>query len=351
MSTVAPLPSSIRDLDHLEDLLSEPTPGAIAALESLPGDVLLLGAGGKMGPSLARMVRRAADAGGTTSAARRVIAVSRFSDGRLPQQLQAAGVETISGDLLDEEFLKSLPDAPHVIVMTGAKFGTSGDASFSWGMNVWLPGTICRRFRDSRLTTFSTGNVYPLVPVDSGGSVETDPLLPVGEYATTALGRERMYEFFSRRNGTPVSIVRLNYAVEMRYGVLVDLALKVQRGEPIDLSMGYANVLWQADANAMTIQAMADCQSPPFVVNVSGPEMFAAQQVCERFAELLGKPVIFTGTPAPTALLNNGSFGHQRYGRPRVSLEQLQVWIADWISRDMPIWSKPTHFEVRDGKF
>ena len=342
------LPESIRGVEQLEELLSEPTDGAVEALKKVEGDIILLGAGGKMGPSLARMVRRAADAAGTE---RRVIAVSRYSDASLPQQLNDVGIETIAGDLLDEDFIDSLPDVPNVIFMTGAKFGTSGDASLTWAMNVWLPSVVCRKYRNSRITAFSTGNVYPLVPIDSGGSVETDKLEPVGEYANTAVGRERMFSYFCNRHGNPTSLVRLNYAVELRYGVLVDLAKQVLAGTPIDLSMGYANVIWQADANAMTIQSLADASTPAFVVNVSGPEVFSTKDVCERFAELFGTSVEFTGEAAATALLNNGSAGHQRYGKPRVSLDQLQIWIADWLKRDQPTLGKPTHFEVRDGKF
>ncbi len=342
------LPESIRDVEQLEEFLSEPTDGAVEALKKVEGDIILLGAGGKMGPSLARMVRRAADAAGTE---RRVIAVSRFSDASLPQQLNESGIDTIAGDLLDEEFIDSLPGAPNVIFMTGAKFGTSGDASLTWAMNVWLPSVVCRKYRNSRITAFSTGNVYPLVPIDSGGSVESDRLEPVGEYANTAVGRERMFEYFCNRHGNPTSLVRLNYAVELRYGVLVDLAKQVFAGTPIDLSMGYANVIWQADANAMTIQSLADASTPAFVVNVSGPEVFSTKEVCERFAELFETTVDFTGEPAATALLNNGSNGHRRYGNPRVSLDQLQIWIADWLKRDQPTLGKPTHFEVRDGKF
>lgn len=342
------LPETIQNETQLEDLLSEPTPGAIEALGSLEGDIILLGAGGKMGPSLARMVRRAADAVGGS---RRVIAVSRFSDVSVVDKLNAVGVETLAGDLLDEEFIAALPDVPNVIFMTGAKFGTSGDASLTWAMNVWLPSLVCRRYRNSRIAAFSTGNVYPLVPIASGGSVESDALEPVGEYANTAVGRERMFEYFCHRHGNPTSLVRLNYSVEMRYGVLVDLAKKVLAGKPIDVSMGYANVIWQGDANAMTIQALADASSPAFVINVAGPEIFSTKTVCKRFAELFETTVEFTGEAAATALLNNGSRGHERYGPPRVSLDQLQIWIADWLRRGQVTWGKPTHFEVRDGKF
>lgn len=339
---------SIRDETHLEELLSEPTAGVVKAVSEMTGDFLLLGAGGKMGYSLARMARRASEQAGID---RRVVAVSRFTEGGKREALHRVGVETIAGDLLDESFLNGLPEMANVIFMTGAKFGTAGDATKTWAMNVWLPGLVSKKFRQSRLGAFSTGNVYPLVSASSGGSCETDAVEPVGEYGYTALGRERMFSYFSQLQGTRLCLARLNYAVEMRYGVLVDLARQVLAGNPIDITMGYANVLWQGDANAMMLQAMADANDPPFVVNIAGPEIFAVRDVCLRFGELMKKQVAFVGQPADTALLNNGSFGHGRYGMPRVTLECLQRWIADWLLRGNAVWNKPTRFEVRNGKF
>ena len=342
------LPEQIQDDAQLEDLLSTPSPGAIDAMQHISGDVLLLGAGGKMGPSLARMLVRASNAAGIP---RRVMAVSRFGTPGLSTDLNEDGIETIAGDLLDPEFVNQLPDAPHVVFMTGTKFGTSSGASATWAMNVWVPSLVCQRFRSSRILAFSTGNVYPFVPVESGGATEEEALNPVGEYGMSALGRERMFEYFSLRDSIPLSIVRLNYAVEMRYGVLVDLARKVLAGEPIDLSMGHANVIWQGDANAMVLQALADAASPPFVINVAGPEVFAVQDVCARFGELLERQVEFTGQPAANALLNNACRACEHYGLPRVSLDTIVRWTADWLRRGGTTWGKPTHFEVRDGKF
>lgn len=342
------LPNSIRDEDHLEELLSRPSDAAIDAVSQLEGDILLLGAGGKMGPSLGRMVCRASDEAGTQ---RRVICVSRFSNPSIPKLLADIGVETIAGDLLDDAFIESLPEVANVIFMTGAKFGTAQNAPRTWAMNVLLPARVCQRFRYSRILGFSTGNVYPLVPVDSGGCVETDELGPVGEYAQSAVGRERMLEYGSAEFGTLTTIVRLNYAVEMRYGVLVDLAQQVLHEQPVDITMGFANVIWQADANSMALAALADAASPPFIVNVAGPELLNVRDTCELFGKLFHKQPKLVGEPAATALLNNGSLAHARYGAPQVSLRQMIQWTADWLLRGGPTWKKPTHFEVRSGKF
>lgn len=342
------MPETISGEPHLDDLLSEPTEAAVRAIGEVQGDILLLGVGGKMGPTLARMAKRAAEAVGDD---RRVIGVSRFSNPEAERELQTHGVETIRGDLLDESFLDSLPDAPNIIHMAAMKFGATGNASLTWAMNVHLPARVCRRFRDSRIVAFSTGNVYGLTPAGTPGSRETDPLDPVGEYAMTALGRERMFEHFSHVYDIPVSLVRLNYAVEMRYGVLVDLARQVHDEMEIDLSMGYANVIWQGDANAMTLCTLPDAASPPFVINVAGPERLSVRKVCEQLAELMGKPVHFTGTESPSALLSNGEKGRERYGPPRVDAAQMIHWIADWTTRGGPTLGKPTRFEVRDGRF
>ena len=342
------VPKSIRNVDHLEKLLSAPTDHAIEAMARLHGDILLLGAGGKMGPSLARMIRRASACAETE---RRIIAVSRFSTPGLEQSLQRDGIETIRGDLLEEGFIDDLPDVPQVIFMTGSKFGTSTDASATWGTNVWLPSVVCQRFRKSRILAFSTGNVYSLVPVRSGGCIETDPLNPVGEYGMSALGRERIFEYFSRRYDIPTTIVRLNYAVEMRYGIVVDLARQVAVDRVIDLTMGYANVIWQADANAHALASMADAASPPHAVNVAGAELLDVRQTCEQLARRWAIVPSFRGTPASTALLNDASAAHKRYGKPRISLDQIIDWTADWVGRGGETWHKPTRFEVRDGQF
>jgi nucleoside-diphosphate-sugar epimerase len=342
------LPDTIADVGELDELLSLPTPAAIDALSRLEGDILVLGAAGKIGPTLVRMAKRAGDAAG---AGRKIIAVDRFPDPAIGAALQSHGLQTIQGDLLDPAFLGTLPDAPNVVFMAGMKFGATGNEPLTWAMNVWLPAIVCRRFPRSRIAAYSTGNVYGLVPVSGPGSVESDLPNPAGEYAMSCLGRERMFQYFSSAQGTPVALVRLNYAVEMRYGVLVDLARQVWDEKIIDLSMGYANVIWQGDAAAMSLCALADAASPALILNVAGPERLRVRQVCQQFGELLGKAVRFTGTEAADALLNNGQEACRRYGAPQVSAGQMIRWIADWISRGGASLGKPTHFEVRNGKF
>lgn len=309
---------------------------------------MLLGVGGKMGPTLTRLARRASDLSGTR---RRVIGVSRFSSPEARASLEACNVETIACDLLDEEALAALPDVPNVISMTGFKFGATQSPATAWGMNCFLGGVIGRRFRASRLAAFSTGNVYPLVPFVGGGSVETDPPRPIGEYAITALGRERMFEFMAARYHTPLALLRLNYATEMRYGVLVDLCRQVYEGRPIDVSMGYVNVIWQRDAAAMALEALAYAAVPPRIINLAGPELLSVRAVCQEFGRLLGKPAQIVGQESPDALLNNGTLGHELLGRPTVSAVQLIRWTAEWVARGGESLGKPTHFEARDGKF
>ena len=344
----ATLPARIDDEAHLEDLLSVPSAAAIETLRELPGDVVLLGVAGKMGPTLARRVRRAAEAAGT---ARRVIGVSRFSEAGPEAALQEHGVETIRCDLLDEAAVERLPDAPLVIYMAGRKFGSSGDESLTWAMNTWLPGVVARRYAGSRIAAFSTGNVYGLTRVGHGGSRETDLPSPVGEYAMSCLGRERIFEHASRSRQTPLALLRLNYATEMRYGLLVDLARRIAAGETIDLTMGHANVIWQGDANAMAIASLRHAASPPFVVNLAGPEELSVREVCRALGQRMGLDVTFTGEEAGDALLSNGQRGWDLLGAPTVPLARLLDWTADWVRAGGASLGKPTHFESRDGKF
>jgi nucleoside-diphosphate-sugar epimerase len=332
---------------QLDDRLSEPTPDVIAALGRLDGDILLLGAAGKMGPSLARMARRASDAAG---ARRRVIGVARFADGGEGES-QRHGVETVRCDLLDPDAVAQLPDAANVVYLAGRKFGSTGGEALTWAVNSFVPGVVCRRFRDSRIVAFSTGNVYPLTPIDRGGSREDDAPGPVGEYAMSCLGRERVFEHFSRTNGTPVAVIRLNYACDLRYGVLVDLARRVRAGEPVDLGMGYFNSIWQGDANAMALRAFAHAASPPWVVNVTGPEVLSVRAVCERFGRLFGRAVRFTGAEAETALLSDATRGLTALGPPRVPADHLVAWVARWVAAGGRTLGKPTHFETRTGRF
>jgi nucleoside-diphosphate-sugar epimerase len=342
------MPSAVADTDQLDDQLSEPTPLAVDTLRHLDGDLLLLGVGGKMGPTLARMARRASDAVGSR---RRVIGAARFTNPDHETWLRRHGVETVRCDLLDPAQLERLPDAANVVFMTGMKFGSTGQEALTWAMNCHLPALVAQRFRRSRLVVFSTGNVYGLSPVPRGGSRETDLPNPVGEYAMSCLGRERMFEHFSRTHGTPTAILRLNYATELRYGVLVDVARRVWAGETVPLAMGHLNALWQGDANAMALCAFGRVSSPPFVVNLAGPETLSVRWLAEEFGRLFGKAATFSGMEASDALLSNGQLGHQLFGYPRVGVPRMMNWVADWVRRGGPTLDRPTHFESRDGQF
>jgi len=338
---------AIQSEEQLDDLLSEPTAGVIETLGRLKGDLIILGVAGKMGPTLARMARRASEAAGVR---RRIIGVARFSAGD-ETAFEAQGIETIRCDLLQEDEVAKLPEAANVIFMAGMKFGTSQNESATWAMNSYLPGVVCRKFRHSRIVAFSTGNVYGLTSVQGSGSREDDPCQPVGEYAMSCLGRERVFEYFSRSFGIPMVLIRLNYASELRYGVLVDLARHIWNGEMIDLSMGYLNTIWQGDANAMALQAFDHVAVPPWVVNVTGPEMLSVRRVCEQFGQLMRRPVRFTGTEGDTALLSDAKRGLELFGPPRINPDQMIEWVADWVAGGGRCLNKPTHFESRDGRF
>jgi len=340
--------ASIRDVVELEGLLSEPTEALVRSLGTLDGDIMILGVGGKMGPTLARMAKRASETAGSL---RRVIGVSRFSSQELERKLQEWGVETIRCDLLDRRALSQLPDAPNVVYMAGMKFGCTGQEALTWAMNSYLPGLVSEKYRDSRIVAFSTGNVYGLSPVSSGGSLEGDGLSPVGDYAMSCLGRERIFEHFSRTENTRLSIIRLNYATEVRYGVLVDIAQRVFSGQPVALSMGYLNAIWQRDASAMSLRSLAYGSVPPFVLNVTGPELLSVRRVAEEFGKLLHKPVRLEGVESEDALLSDAQKSRDLFGPPTVSAEQMMIWIADWVSRGGETLAKPTHFEERAGKF
>ena len=340
--------TSVRDIEELDELLSEPTDAVIGTLAALDDDIVILGVGGKMGPTLARMAKRASEIAGVS---RRVIGVSRFSSSELESQLQMWGVETLRCDLLEPKSLSALPDAANIIYMAGMKFGTTGQESLTWAMNSLLPGLVSERYRKSRIAAFSTGNVYGLSPVSGGGSREDDTLNPTGEYAMSCLGRERIFEHFSRTNHTRMSILRLNYATELRYGVLVDIAQRVYAGQPVSLSMGYLNAIWQGDASAMSLQALGIASVPPFLINIAGPELLSVRRVAEQFGERLHKPVRLEGQESADALLSNAKKSYELFGHPRVEANQLIAWIADWLSRDGATLARPTHFEERAGRF
>jgi nucleoside-diphosphate-sugar epimerase len=337
--------------DELDELLSRPTPAAVDALARARGDVVVLGAGGKMGPSLARMLRRAADDADGGRAGRRVIAVSRFGDESAERALRAHGVETVRCDLLDRDAVARLPDAPNVIFMAGQKFGTSDAPATTWAMNVLVPAIAAERFTGSRIVAFSTGNVYPLTPVGSGGSGEGDALAPIGEYAQSCVGRERVLEFWSARRGTPTAVVRLNYAIALRYGVLTDIAVAVRRALPVHLTMGHVNVIWQGDANARAIACLAHAASPPLVVNVTGADTLSVRRLAERFGELLGRAPVLAGEEAPDALLSNTARAEALFGPPATPVERMIEWTAAWVRDGGALLGKPTHFETRTGEF
>lgn len=346
-------PAFFPSIAALDAFLARPTPEVIAVLAALPGDLLILGVGGKMGPSLAVMARRACDEAGIR---KRIIGVSRFAAQpvetlHVTSPLAAAGVEIIACDLLDEAALAALPDAANVIYMAGMKFGATGREAETWAMNAYLPGRVVNRFPRSRFVVFSSGNVYPFCPVASGGCTEATPPAPVGEYAMSVLGRERVFAHFARQFGAPGVILRLNYAVEMRYGVLLDIAQKVWSGAPIDLAMGYANVIWQGDANAVALRALAVVENPPRVLNLTGPETVAMGALAGEFGRLLGRAPILVGAEQGDALLNDAGRAHALFGLPRVGLGQMVAWVADWVRRGGPTLGKPTKFQARDGQF
>jgi nucleoside-diphosphate-sugar epimerase len=341
--------TTINNIAELEEHLSKPTDADAAAMSALNGDLLILGVGGKMGPSLARLARRAAEQAGTRH---RIIAVARFSNASLPADLATHGIETIACDLLEPGALLRLPEIPNVIFMAARKFETAGAEHLTWSVNTFLPGLITERYRKSRIVAFSTGNVYPLRSVSEGGAVESTPLGPVGEYAQSALGRERMFENGSMRWGTRVTILRLNYAVELRYGVLVDIGRAVFERRPISLTMPYVNVIWQRDANSACLRSFAYCQSPPFVLNITGPETLSVRDLATAFGRHFGiEPIFLPDDEGSTALLSNAAKAHSLFGCPTVSPPEMIEWIADWILKSGVMLNKPTHFQTRDGKF
>ena len=341
-------PITPRDDDELEELLSRPSPAVVDALRRVPGDVIVLGAGGKMGPSLTTMLRRAAD---TVGDGRAIIAVSRFSSPDAATRLDDAGVRVLRAELGDRDAIARLPDAANVIYMAGQKFGTRDLPSLTWAVNTLVPSMVAERYADSRIVAFSTGNVYPLSPSASTGSREADPLTPLGEYANSCVGRERVLEHVSRTRGTPMSIIRLNYAVDLRYGVLVDIAHHIAAGEPVRVDMGYVNVIWQGDANAQAIRSLELAASPPFVVNVTGPERLSVRETAARLGVLLGIAPRIEGTEAPDALLSDTARARSLFGPPDVSTDQLIEWVASWVARGGTRLGKATMFEVRDGRY
>jgi dTDP-4-dehydrorhamnose reductase len=338
----------IENVQQLEERMSRPTEADVASMRELRGDVLILGVGGKMGPTLAQRIRRSAVAAGKST---RVIGVSRFSDKAIPAALHSHGIETIECDLLDRDDLATLPDAENVIFMAARKFGTTGAEHLSWAINTQLPALIAERFRHSRIVSFSSGNVYPLVPATQGGATEDAPVGPQGEYAQSVLGRERIFEHASHRWGTNIAILRLNYAIDLRYGVLVDIARKVFERKPVDLCMPLVNMIWQGDANSVCMRSIAHCAAPPFVLNLTGPETLSTRWIAQQFAKRFGHDAIFAGEESRSALLNNAAKCHRLFGYPTVTPAEMIDWIATWIAAGGALSNKPTHFQTQDGKF
>jgi nucleoside-diphosphate-sugar epimerase len=341
--------SPIHTIEDLEAELSRPTPGVLDTLRALDGDVMILGAGGKMGPTLARMVRRGLDEIGHKH--RRVIAVSRFSSASAVRGLQQHGVETIACDLMDRTAVQALPDAANVIFMAGQKFGTSDAPELTWVMNTLVPALVAERFAKSRIVVFSTGCVYPMVPADGPGSREDDVLGPPGEYANSCVGRERVFTHFAKQHGTRALLFRLCYAIDLRYGVLCDVATKVARGLPVDVTMGSANVIWQGDANARAIQCLTHTASPPVALNVTQLEPVSIRWLAQRFGELLERAPVITGKEGNTVWLWNAARSYELFGPPTVSLAEMIEATARWVRQGGATLGKPTHFETTDGRF
>jgi hypothetical protein len=338
------LPKTIPDIAALDELLCRPSQALIDDLNKIDGDIMVLGVGGKMGPTLAGLAKAALPN-------RRIIGVARFSEAGVKEWLDARGIEIINCDLLDESAIRRLPQAPNIIFMAGRKFGAEGNLALTWAMNTHVPALVAQTFRHSRIVAFSTGCVYPFVPVDGKGSDETMPPNPPGEYAQSCVGRERMFEYFSQQFKTPGRLFRLNYAIDMRYGVLHDIATKVLTGTPIDVSLGHVNFIWQGDASAQALRCLAHCDTPTSPINVSGRQIHAVRDLATQFGTLFGKTPVIVGKEEPTAWLTNTSQAVKMFGLPIVDTAQLMTWTADWAARSMPSLGKPTKYEVRDGRY
>lgn len=338
----------MNDLLFLEKELLAPSDALVSDISRINGDIMLLGAGGKMGPSLALLAKLAMDKAGLPH---RVIAVSRFSDPAVRAQLDTAGVQTISADLLNDGELQALPFAPNVIYLAGQKFGTTGKESFTWAMNVYLPGRVAEKFKEARIVAFSSGNVLPFVPVMSGGLSEEATPAPLGEYGQSCLGRERIFQYFSELNQTPALIYRLNYAVDFRYGVVLEIAKSVLEGRSIDLRTGNVNVIWQGDANEIALRSLLHCSTPAKLLNVTGPETLSIRWLAQQFGNIFGKEAVFINEEQPTALLSNASECHRLFGYPTVTIKQIINITATWMQQGGAILGKATHFQEREGKF
>ena len=338
----------MENINEVYNKLLEPSTELISDIARLDGDILILGVGGKMGPALAKLAIQAVRKSG---ASKKVIGVSRFSEPDLKEELNQRGIETISADLLEEDQLRALPEVKNVLYLAGTKFGTTGKESFTWAMNSYLPGRVAQKFKNSRVVVFSTGNVYPLTPITQGGATEDRLPEPIGEYAQSCLGRERLFQYYSSKNNTPVLIYRLNYANDVSYGVLMDIAKAVYHEKPIDLRMGNVNVIWQGDANEMALRALHNCEVPAKLLNITGPETASVRWLAAEFGKQFNKKPLFENAENPTALLSNASESFRLFGYPKVTLQIMIMVLAEWVKQGGKTINKPTHFQEREGKF
>lgn len=338
----------MNDIGSAYKQLLQPSDDLIAEISKIEGDILILGAGGKMGPALAKLAKQAIERSGIT---KNVIGVSRFSEAGLQDELKQAGIKTISADLLNDDQLQALPDVPNVLYLAGTKFGTVGNEPLTWAMNAYLPGRVANKFKNSRIVVFSTGNVYHLTPVEFGGATEQRLPDPVGEYAQSCLARERLFQYFGSKNNTPLLIFRLNYANDVTYGVLLEIARSVKSNKPIELAMGSVNVIWQGDANEIAIRSLNHCSVPAKILNVTGPETISVRWLAEQFGTMLGQTPVFINKEQPTALLSNAAESFRLFGYPKTTLKQMMELLVEYINQGGKTIGKETHFQERTGKF
>ena len=336
------------DINSVYQKLLQPSEALVADMTKLDGDILILGVGGKMGPGIAKLAKTAVD---LARVKKKIIGVARFSEAGLQQELEQQGIKTVEADLLQDDQLQSLPDAANVLYLAGTKFGTTGKESLTWAMNAYLPGRVAEKYKHSRIVVFSTGNVYPLVPVLSGGATEDDLPQPLGEYAQSCLGRERMFQYFSSKNKTPILIFRLNYANDVTYGVLLEIGKSVKEQRAVDLRMGHVNVIWQGNANEWAIRSLLHCSAPSKILNIAGPETVSIRWLAKEFGKIFSQEPAFIHEEQNTALLSNGAEAYRLFGYPEVTLKQMITMISEWIIRGGKTLNKPTHFQERKGQF